>query len=182
MLKTLENDYWYVLYVRSRQERKVHDFLIENGIESFLPVIKSISQWSDRKKIISKPLFPSYVFVKINMLKDRYKPLSADGACDYIRFGSQYARVKEKEIHNIRLFLQSGEVSDIKTTNEVFETGTIKKINFGALNGLECEILRINNENKALVRLESLHQNIVATLPVSYFNYAPETVLSNSFL
>ena len=41
---------WYVLYVRSRHEKKVHQLLQEKGIESSLPLIKTIRIWSDRKK------------------------------------------------------------------------------------------------------------------------------------
>ena len=57
---------WYVLYVKSRHERKVDDLLKENQLESFLPLVKTVRKWSDRNKIIQMPLFPSYVFVKIN--------------------------------------------------------------------------------------------------------------------
>ncbi len=177
MLKNFESGYWYVLYVRSRQERKVHQLLLEQEMESFLPIVKTISQWSDRKKTILKPLFPSYVFVKINSSKEFVKPLDIDGACDYIRFGREYAKVQEKEIENIRLFLQADGISDVRATSEVFKTGEIRKINFGALSGLECEILRCNNERKVLVRLESLHQNVIATLPVSYFQEANDMAM-----
>lgn len=177
MLKTFETGCWYVLYVRSRQERKIHDFLMENEIESFLPMIKSINQWSDRKKTIYKPLFPSYVFVKINSTKDFHRALTANGACDYIRFGSRYAKVNEREIGNVKLLLQSEEIFDVTTTNEIIERGEVKKINFGLLSGLECEILRINNQNKALVRLDSLHQTVIATIPVSCFRNTSEKIL-----
>ncbi|WP_103071079.1 UpxY family transcription antiterminator [Aquimarina sediminis] len=156
---------WYVLYVRSRHEKKVEKLLEENELESFLPMIETIRKWSDRKKIILKPLFPSYVFVKVKSAKDFNKALSIEGACAYIRFGREYARVKEEEILKIKLFTQSDEISDIETSHQTLKIGEIKKINYGSLSGLECEVLKVNNANKIIVRIDSLQQNIIAILP-----------------
>ncbi|MBW1295659.1 UpxY family transcription antiterminator [Aquimarina litoralis] len=164
MSKTFKTG-WYVLYVKSCQEKKVHDLLQEDQLESFLPVVKTIRKWSDRKKIVFKPLFTSYVFVKINSPMDFHKALSVNGACAYIRFGSEYAIVKDQEILNIKLFLGSNELSDIETSNRSFKIGEIKKINYGSLSGLECEILKVNNTNKLIVRIDSLQQSIIATVP-----------------
>ena len=56
---------WYVIYTKNRHERKVAEQLERVGVEYFLPCINAVRQWYDRKKIISVPLFPSYIFVKI---------------------------------------------------------------------------------------------------------------------
>jgi len=169
MRKTVKTG-WYVLYVGSCQEKKVHNLLVENKIESFLPIVKTTRQWSDRKKVISTPLFPSYVFVKINSTKDFSRVLSFKGVCSYIQFGTEYAIVKESEILQIKLFIGSEDITDIKTSNDSFKIGEIKKINYGSLTGLECEILRVNENHKLLVRIESLRQNITATIPSYYLS------------
>ena len=96
---------WYVLYVKPCWEKKVHESLKEISLESFLPQVKTIRQWSDRKKVIMKPLFPSYVFVYINSSLGFHKALSVNGAFSYIRFGKEYARVPEKEINQVKLLL-----------------------------------------------------------------------------
>ena len=44
------NKFWYAIYVKSRHEQCVHSELQEKGIESSLPLIKTIRNWSDRKK------------------------------------------------------------------------------------------------------------------------------------
>jgi transcription antitermination factor NusG len=41
---------WYALYTRSRWEKKIHEALLEKGIESYLPLQKILKQWSDRRK------------------------------------------------------------------------------------------------------------------------------------
>ena len=55
---------WYALYTKSRNEKKAHSALVSSGIDSFLPLIKNLKQWSDRKKWVEEPLFRSYLFVQ----------------------------------------------------------------------------------------------------------------------
>lgn len=156
---------WYVLYVKSRWEKKVYESLKDIFLESFLPQIKTVKQWSDRKKTILKPLFPSYVFVNINTSLEFHKALSVNGACAYIRFGKEYARVTEKEINQIKLLIGDKNISDIETNVELPKIGEVKKITYGPLNGLDCEIIKADNHNKIIVRIDSLQQNIMATIP-----------------
>ena len=156
---------WYALYVKSRWEKKVYESLKEISLESFLPQIKTVRQWSDRKKTILKPLFPSYVFVNINSSLEFHKALSVNGACAYIRFGKEYARVTKKEINQIKLLIGDKNISDIETSLALPKIGEVKKITYGPLNGLECEIIIANNHNKIIARIDSLQQNIMATIP-----------------
>ena len=60
---------WYAVYVRSHHEKKVYHLFLEKGIKASLPLIKTTSQWSDRKKKIERPLFRGYVFVWIDIDK-----------------------------------------------------------------------------------------------------------------
>ena len=41
---------WYVLYTKSRNEKKVASLLAAKGIEVYSPLQEVIKQWSDRKK------------------------------------------------------------------------------------------------------------------------------------
>lgn len=159
---------WYVLYVKSHHERKVFDVLNDLSIRAFLPTIQVQSKRTDRKKIIEKLLFPSYVFVKISSSLEFYKTLSINGACMYIRFGMEYAKVSDVEINNIEILLRSNDLTEIETDAENFKVGDFRKISYGALSGLECQVLNISNTNKIIVRIDSLQKNIIATIPSVY--------------
>lgn len=58
--------YWYAIYVKSRHEFHVFERLSRANIDAFLPTMERLSKWKDRKKMVSFPLFPSYLFVHIN--------------------------------------------------------------------------------------------------------------------
>jgi|TARA_B110000495_G_C22945384_1_gene553399 transcription antitermination factor NusG len=162
---------WHVLYVKSRWEKKVHESLGEISLESFLPQLKTVKQWSDRKKIILKPLFPSYVLVNINSSLEFHKALSVNGASAFIRFGKEYARVTEKEINQIKFLIENTDAEKIEVDAELPKIGEIKKITHGPLSGLECEVLKTGNVNKIIVRIHSLQQNMIASFSNKYLQY-----------
>ena len=54
---------WYAVHTRSRHEKQVDLFLSERGIETFLPLVHTLSRRRDRKKFVDIPLFPGYLFV-----------------------------------------------------------------------------------------------------------------------
>ena len=65
---------WYAIRVQARFESLASEVLLGKGYESFLPVYKSVRQWSDRKKTLELPLFPGYLFCRFNPA-DRMLPI-----------------------------------------------------------------------------------------------------------
>lgn len=159
---------WYVLYVRSRYERKVDELLKENGIESFVPLVTIIRKWSDRQKKLEIPLFSSYVFVNIQTSMDFHKTLSVEGACSFIRFGSEYGIVKDEEMEKIRLLVNMEGVKDLKSESSLPSLGEIMKITYGPLQGLKCRVERLDDNLKIQVSISSIRQSIYATIPTSF--------------
>ncbi|WP_046744441.1 UpxY family transcription antiterminator [Kordia zhangzhouensis] len=161
---------WHVLYVNYRWEKKVHERIQEAGVESFLPLAKTVRVWSDRKKVLLEPLFKSYVFVNVKSPMDFHKALSVDGACAYVQFGREYAIVRDHEIEQIKLLVGDDEILDLTACTELPAVGEERRIICGALEGLKCEVLKAKNANKILVRIDSLQQNLVATIPSYYLD------------
>src|SRR5690348_7025936 len=55
---------WYAIRSRSNFEKKIAMELAGKGVEHFLPAYEEIHQWKDRKRTVSVPLFPGYVFAR----------------------------------------------------------------------------------------------------------------------
>ncbi len=62
---------WYACHVYSGKEIGIEPHLNGRGIDTFLPKCTIRNQWSDRVKKITKALFPSYIFVQINLCDSR---------------------------------------------------------------------------------------------------------------
>lgn len=55
---------WWALYTKHQHEKMVTELLSTKGFEVLLPVYESVRYWKDRKKLLSLPLFPCYVFIR----------------------------------------------------------------------------------------------------------------------
>jgi transcription antitermination factor NusG len=96
---------WYVLYTKSRQEKKVADALVAIGIEAFCPLVTVVKQWSDRKKKVQLPLINSYIFVNIEEC-NRETVFKVPGIVRYLFWLGKPAVVRAIEIETIRISLE----------------------------------------------------------------------------
>ncbi len=97
---------WYVVYTKPKWEKKVAERLNEIGVVAYCPLISKTSQWSDRKKTITVPLFNSYIFVQIED-KERNKVFEVVGAVRYLFWLGKPAVVKDSEIVTIQEWLSA---------------------------------------------------------------------------
>ena len=103
---------WYVVYTKPKWEKKVADRLNSIGVVTYCPLITKVSQWSDRKKIVSVPLFHSYVFVQIEE-KKRNQVFEVTGAIRYLFWLGKPAIVKDSEIETIKNWLSVPEEFEV---------------------------------------------------------------------
>jgi len=144
---------WYALYTRSRTEKKVFLELEKGGIEAFLPLRKTLKQWSDRKKWVEEPLLRSYVFVRISE-KDYSKVVQTLGIVRFITFSGKAAMIPDWQIESLRLLVSSG--MDLTVTNEHYQPGDPVEIISGSLAGFKGEILEIKGRKQVVLRLSHL--------------------------
>ncbi len=98
---------WFALQVRSRYEDIVTAHLSGKGYESFLPLYMCRRRWSDRFKEIECPLFPGYVFCRLNPL-DRLPILIIPGVSLIVGMGKTPVAIDETEIAAIQAAVKSG--------------------------------------------------------------------------
>ena len=142
---------WFVVYTKSRNEKKVAELLQKNGVEVFCPLVKLKKNWSDRTKIIETPLFNSYVFVNLPE-KDRNLVFNVPGVIRYLFWLKKPAIVKDSEIESLKAVLH--ETMD-SFTIENYQIGDTVKISEGAFKGLDGVIEKQSN-TKLHVILENV--------------------------
>ncbi|RKY81341.1 antitermination protein NusG [candidate division KSB1 bacterium] len=154
---------WYALYTKSRHEKVVVSQIEDMGIECYAPLKEVVSFWSDRKKIIQKPLFPSYVFVYGDK-KERYRAVQAEGAVMYITFNGRPARVLQEEIDLIKRFLK--EDKSVQPC-EYFNKGDLVEIIRGPLSGYKGILKEINNKYRFVVNIDSINQGLCVNISIN---------------
>ena len=158
-------DKWYALYTRPRAEKLVYSRLVEANIETFLPIQKTYRTWSDRKKLIEKPLLSSYIFVKTNN-KNFPAVYKTNGVVKFVSFEGQPVSIPQKQIDNLRLLVNSD--AEIEVTFEKFAPGDNVEVVNGSLIGLTGELVKVGSHNRVVVRIDRLDQNLILKIPKAF--------------
>jgi len=152
---------WYAVYTRPRAEKLVWQRISDLNIETYLPLRKTMRQWSDRRKMVEVPLFSSYVFVKVDRLEyDRV--LQVPGVVKYIFFEGKPASIRQREIDNLKILINSS--AEVETSWDKFEKGEYVEVTAGALKGLKGELISEGNRRRLLIRIDRIDQNLVIEL------------------
>jgi transcription antitermination factor NusG len=177
MATVRSNEYrWYAIYTRSRAEKKVNTELILTGIESYLPLRKTIRQWSDRKKMVEAPLFNSYVFVKVSE-KEYLKVLNTDGVTRFITFEGLAVSIPEVQINAIKAYLEEPEPIEVNDDPLKMEPGQNIIVTRGPMKGLMGVLITIQGKNKVKVEIEAIGHSLIITIPPKNIEIVGSNVL-----
>ncbi|MCD6346312.1 MAG: UpxY family transcription antiterminator [Bacteroidales bacterium] len=157
--------HWYALYTKSRREKEVERDLIEDGYEVYLPTIRKLHQWIDRKKWVEVPLFSGYIFVRVSH-REYFNVLQHPGAVKYVSFGGEPSQVPDNQVEAVKRVL--GENLDFEVTTDRFKPGEIVEIGVGPMSGQKGEIIRIAGKKKLLIRIGEIGYSLVVNVPVAY--------------
>ena len=156
---------WYVLYVKSRTEKKVFQSLSEKGIEVYLPLQQKLRQWSDRKKIVEIPLFPGYVFVNIS--RSEYdNTLKTSNVVCYITFEGKAAIIRTQNIENLKQILEQDKIQ-VELTTEDLVLGDKVEILSGPLMGLKGELVEFKGKKKVGIKIKQINYTVMVEIPIS---------------
>jgi len=150
---------WFVLYTKSRNEKKVATLLTDRNIKAYCPLIEVVKQWSDRKKKVSEPVFKSYVFVFLEDYKSEANTvLTTPGAVRFLWWLGQPGIVRDEEIEVIKSFLIM--YKDAKISADI-KKGTSVRINEGPLKEKTGEVIQVKGD-KVYLKLDSLGISMIA--------------------
>jgi len=156
-LKDIQSKSWYALYTRPRHEFKAAERLEALEVQCYLPVIKRISQWSDRKKEISEPLIRGYIFIYADE-KERIKSLEESSVLRCVFDNGKPARIPEWQMENLVKFL------DHESEFFLYEgllPGTKVIIREGPFEGIIGTIQQNDNQNTLAVSIDLLNRSVL---------------------
>jgi transcription antitermination factor NusG len=164
MIKATDK-HWYAVYTHSRAEKKVDRELDKQGIEHYLPLIKTIKQWTDRKKKVEVPLIRSYIFVRITE-KEYMDVLHTAGIMTIVRFSGRPVAIPDWQIENLKILM--GTALPITVENHDFVEGEEVRITRGTLEGLRGVIQQIKGEHKLVISIHALHYHLTVDINPAY--------------
>ncbi len=149
---------WFAIHTRSRHEKKVAAQLEAERIRCFLPLVSRSRRWSDRNKIIEEPLFPGYVFVRIDGTHTvRLAVRKTHGVVGFVGAQGRGIPIPHHQIHDIESVL----ASDVPFTLFPFlEVGQRVRIRGGCLDGVEGILLSKNEDRSLVVSIDLIRRSL----------------------
>jgi transcription antitermination factor NusG len=147
---------WWALYTRHQHEHAVAHMLTAKGFDVFLPVYDSVRRWKDRRKVLSLPLFPCYVFVR-GEHGCRLQILTTPGIHMILSHGETFAAIPETEIQAIRRTVESYFRVE---PHPFLRCGDRVRVTRGSLQGIEGILVRNKNNFRLVLSVEMLAQSV----------------------
>lgn len=153
---------WYAIYVKSRYEKKTSKLLEDRHIETYLPLIGRLKQWSDRKKIVEEPLFKSYLFVHTD-LKNYFDILNTPGVVRFVCFEGKPVPVPDNQLVAVKSYIGEYDGNDDLDQLPELHEGQIVEITRGMMKGLVGRLVEIRGKQRLIINIEAVGKS----LPIS---------------
>ena len=148
--------HWFVLFVRSNQEKIISHRLADREIEHLLPCYRSLRQWKDRRVMLERPLFPGYLFVRLPF-EERTKVLTIPNVVSLVGKRSTPSVVSDEEINWIKCGMKYGNAMP----HPYLAEGEGVRVVAGALAGMQGILLRKQNNTRVVISLDAISRSFV---------------------
>jgi transcription antitermination factor NusG len=158
---------WYALQVQAKREQIVHRALEQKGYELFFPTYVVSRRWSDRMKQIRLPLFPGYIFCRLDP-NDRLPVLTTQGVVQLVGHGKRPVPVAEEEIASLKTILKSA-LPCMPWSS--FVPGNQVVIESGPLMGVQGVLLECRNSDRLVVSVELLNRAVAVEIQATWVRH-----------
>jgi transcription antitermination factor NusG len=151
---------WFALQVRTRHETAIAGFLEAKGYEQFVPLYDIKKRWSDRIKVTQAPLFPGYLFCRLDP-QYRLPVLKTPGVIQIVGSNRIPAPIDEVEIQAIQTLVASG----LQTQPWPFlAVGDQVRIETGCLRGMDGIVVKLKENYRLVVSVTLLRRSVAVEI------------------
>lgn len=146
---------WYAVFTVPQNEKSALRHLDLREVESFLPTYESVRVWKNRqRKLVPLPLFPSYLFVRINS-GERVKVLQSPGVLHIVGKGRESVPLPDPEVEFLRSGLIRGRIEPYRE----LVVGEKVRVKSGVMQGVCGTLVRKGGGMRFVVTLELINQH-----------------------
>lgn len=149
---------WYAVHTRPRHEKRVVQLLQEKRISTFLPLLRQIHQWGDRRSEVEVPMFGCYAFVRIaQMAADRMRVLRTPGLLGFVGGEGYGTPIPDEQVDNLQKAIRE----KIPCAEHPFvSAGQRVRIRGGSLDGVEGILVRRGSQQSVVISVELLRRSL----------------------
>jgi len=154
---------WFALHACAQHEKRIAAELHRRCIENFLPLVRSVRQWKDRRVYLDTPLFPGYLFVRL-ALQEKLRALQVPGVVRLVGVAGQPHALPDDEVAALRAGISAG----LNLQRHPFLTvGCRVRLIRGPLTGFSGILLRRKNICRVVLSLNLIAQSASVEVSVS---------------
>jgi transcription antitermination factor NusG len=154
---------WCAVQVMPHHEMKVARILSTEGYDRFMPTYSVRRKWSDRFKVVQMPLFPGYVFCRIQR-ESAAGVFKMPGVQRIVSFGGKICAIDDQEIAALQQVVNSGR--DFSPA-AYWKVGDKVQIAEGPLAGIVGTLLFVKNRWQLVISVDMLMQSAAVTIHAS---------------
>ncbi len=124
---------WYVIQTKPGNEHRAEAHLSNQDVAVFLPMLETLHYLNGKTASKIKPLFPSYLFARLDICEAYYKVKWTRGVNKILGIGSEPTPVSEKVIVTLRL--RVGENNAVRL-DDGLEKGSVVQFTSGPFKDL----------------------------------------------
>jgi transcription antitermination factor NusG len=153
---------WYTVQTSYRCEQRAASSLTAKGFKTYLPLLREVHVWKDRRKTMEVPAFGGYLFVHYQpSLGNRVKVLETSGVVRLLGGNHTPSPVSDLEIATVRRTLGSGVPCD---RCDALTPGALVEVKRGPLAGVQGRLARIKNNLRLVITISVFAKAISAEL------------------
>jgi transcription antitermination factor NusG len=152
--------HWYAVYTCANHEKQVAGEAAARGVEHFLPLYSSVRRWKDRRLTLELPLFPGYLFVRLELC-DRLRVLQIPSVVRLVGFNGEAVAVPDEEIAILRSGLSKG--SGVEP-HPFLTVGRRVQVIRGPFAGLQGILLRRRGSFRIVISVEFIQRSLAISV------------------
>jgi transcription antitermination factor NusG len=153
---------WRVIYTKPRHEKKLAKYSMEKGVSYYLPLVESVRSYADRKISFWKPLFPSYIFVRCDLIQKHILQISG-----HVKMFIPVPNEQEliHDLYQIYLTLKTGEEI---LSHPYLESGMKVKITDGPFTGIYGYVEDASKKDIVILQIQILQKAVSVKVKSSF--------------
>ncbi|MCQ8897409.1 transcriptional activator RfaH [Limnobacter humi] len=149
--------HWYVMYTKPRLETQAVENLERQNYRVFYPQARVRKRRSTGLAEVVEPLFPRYLFVRLESGVDDFSKLrSTKGCIDLVKFGGKATPVPQALVDLIQSQLADDGLLHLEALNGMPKVGSSMRVADGPFEGLMATIAQHKGADRVLVLLNVL--------------------------
>jgi transcriptional antiterminator RfaH len=157
---------WYAVYTQPNAETKAAEHLAAQGYSAYLPRYRRYVRHARTRALVLRPLFPRYLFVGLDRLAQRWRPIrSTAGVVGLVSGADQPVPVAAEIVDALRRQESAG-AFDLVSPATRLRAGESVRVTQGPFADLVGRLLGVADHERVFILIDLLGRGVRAEVPV----------------